>query len=136
MMEYALLALPVGSYIVYLYFSSYNANKLPNYWSIPIYVSMGISFLNLILPMDTLNKKLFKLQKDSEVSPSYTEVEGKFDVTYEMTNPGYTCKRKRKRDINSINAGHQSIPLADMGHYESTKMNNSQLNSTGDSTCR
>lgn len=82
MMEYALLALPVGSYIVYLYFSSYNANKLPNYWSIPIYVSMGISFLNLILPMDTLNKKLFKLQKDSEVSPNYTEVKGKFDVTY------------------------------------------------------
>lgn len=99
MMEYVVLGLPVGSYIIYLYFYSFSPDKLPDYWSIPIYISIGIAVLNLILPMDTLNKKLFKMKNDGKSSPLYEEVESKFEVTYEMTNPGYVCKRKRKRDL-------------------------------------
>ena len=36
---------------------------------------------------------------DNFVYPDYEKVEEKFEVTYEMTNPGYVCDRKRKRDI-------------------------------------
>lgn len=82
---------------------SFNPELLPTYWSVPMYVSMGLSFLNMIIPMEVINKKLFKLPKDSTVYPSYEKVEHKFEVTYEMTNPGYICQRKRKRDLFVLN---------------------------------
>lgn len=72
-------------------------------WSITIYVSIGLSFLNLILPMDRINKKIIKLKNDSLVCPPYEQVEDKFEVTYEMTNPAYECKKKRKRDVFLFN---------------------------------
>lgn len=55
LMEYFTLILSLGEYIVYLYFFSFKPELLPINWSIPIYISIAISGLNLLLPMDTLN---------------------------------------------------------------------------------
>lgn len=63
--------------------------------------------------MDSLNNKLFKMPSDSFVYPSYEKVEDKFEVTYEMTNPGYVSNRKRKRDIFILTSlfGNQQIEM-------------------------
>ena len=57
LMEYFVLIISLGEFIVFLYFQSFRPELLPNYWSIPIYVSVAISGLNLLLPMDSLNNK-------------------------------------------------------------------------------
>lgn len=75
--------------MVYLYFVSFKPELVPLYWGIPIYISIAISVIHLLLPMDGLNHKLFKMPKDNFVYPCYEQVEEKFEVTYEMTNPGY-----------------------------------------------
>ncbi len=62
-MEYFPLIMSLGEFIIYLYIVSYDVTILPLYWSIPIYVSIGLSALNLILPMDQLNR-CFKLKND------------------------------------------------------------------------
>lgn len=54
----------LGSFIVYISFQDFNPKNMPLEWGIPIYVSMGLSVVNLVLPMDSLNKKLFKMPKD------------------------------------------------------------------------
>lgn len=77
-MEYGVLILGLGSYIVYLSFFSFQPELLILDWGIPIYASMGLAVLNLLLPMDLLNKKLFKMPKDEEIFPSYESVEQKF----------------------------------------------------------
>lgn len=77
-MEYFVLIIALGEFIVFLYFSSFRPELLPVNWSIPIYISIAISGLNLLLPMDSLNNKLFKMPSDSFVYPSYEKVEDKF----------------------------------------------------------
>jgi hypothetical protein len=52
MMEYFPLILSLGEYIIYLYLVKYDPTIIPELWSIPIYASIGVSFLNLVLPMD------------------------------------------------------------------------------------
>jgi hypothetical protein len=50
---------------------NYDVGSLPENWSIPIYISIGLSTLNLLLPMDELNKKIIKLKNDDLVCPPY-----------------------------------------------------------------
>lgn len=52
--------------------------KLPLNWSIPIYISIAISAINLLLPMDSLNERLFTMPSDNFVYPSYEKVEERF----------------------------------------------------------
>jgi len=47
--------LSIGEFIIYLYFLNFKPELLPLYWSIPIYASLAISCINLLLPMDALN---------------------------------------------------------------------------------
>lgn len=74
LMEYFSLILSFGEYIVYLYFLNFKAELLPLYWGVPIYISIVISGLNLLLPMDSLNNKLFKMPSDTFVYPPYEKV--------------------------------------------------------------
>ena len=60
----------LGSFIVYIYMYKFDANVLPINWSIPIYFSIVISGLNILLPMDSINK-YFKLKNDDKAIPSY-----------------------------------------------------------------
>lgn len=103
LLEYFPLILSLGEFIIYLYIKNFQVEKMPQYWSIPIYVAIGLSILNLLLPMDELNNKIWKMPTDNFVYPNYEQVEKKFEVTYEMTNPGYICKRKRNRDMFMLN---------------------------------
>ena len=89
LLEWVPLILASGELLVYLYFKNFNFGELPDYWSIPIYVSLGISVLALLLPMRSINKKFCKLKSDDNIYPPYEKVEEKFEVTYEMTNPAY-----------------------------------------------
>lgn len=74
LMEYFSLILSLGEYIVYLYFLNFKPELLPLYWGVPIYISIVISGLNLLLPMDSLNNKLFKMPSDTFVYPPYEKV--------------------------------------------------------------
>lgn len=76
-MEYFPLIMSLGEFIVYIYMKQYNVIEMPLNWSIPIYISIGLSLLNLILPMDQLNKCV-KLKNDDLVPPPYEKVEEKF----------------------------------------------------------
>lgn len=78
LMEYFILIISLGEYIVYLYFVSFKPELVPLNWGIPIYVSIAISVIHLLLPMDGLNNKLFKMPKDNFVYPPYEKVEDRF----------------------------------------------------------
>ena len=88
LMEYFPLIMSLGEFVIYLYTVNYNVQLLPLYWSIPIYVAIALSGLNILLPMDQLNK-CFKLKNDDVHCPTYDQIQDKFEVTYEMTNPAY-----------------------------------------------
>lgn len=47
--------------LMYLYFKSFNIENLPNMWGIPIYVSLGLSVMNLLIPNQSINKGIFKI---------------------------------------------------------------------------
>lgn len=70
LMEYFPLILAIGEFIIYFYFVNYNFSALPLNWEIPIYASLAISLLNLLLPMDALNRCI-KLKSDLMKFPSY-----------------------------------------------------------------
>jgi len=78
--------------------------------------------VNQLVPMDVLNKKMFKLPHDNFTYPSYEEVDKKFEVTYEMTNPGYVCNRKRKRDAFILNKlfGQEMTAMGLLGKNNNT----------------
>lgn len=73
LMEYFPLIMSLGEFIIYIYLKQYDVVALPLNWSVPIYVSIGLSMLNLMLPMDQLNR-CFKLNDDDTVCPSYDKV--------------------------------------------------------------
>ena len=75
LLEYFPLILSLGEFVIYLYIKNFHFELLPDYWSIPIYIAMGISVLNLLLPMDELNHKLFSMPTDNFTYPSYEKVE-------------------------------------------------------------
>lgn len=74
LLEYFPLIISLGEFIVYIYVKNYDVSSLPENWSIPIYVSIGLSALNLLLPMDQINKKILKLKNDDLVCPAYEQV--------------------------------------------------------------
>lgn len=73
LLEYFPLILSLGEFIIYIYMTKYDPTILPLNWSIPIYISIGLSLLNLLLPMDQLNKCI-KLKNDDMKCPPYHEV--------------------------------------------------------------
>jgi hypothetical protein len=52
-----------GEFAIYIYISKYDVQIIPLNWSIPIYISIALGGLNLLLPMDQINKCI-KLQND------------------------------------------------------------------------
>ena len=74
LLEYFPLIFTLGEFIIYLYMKSFHIDIMPKHWSIPIYISIGISILNLLLPMDELNNKLWKMPTDTMVYPNYEKV--------------------------------------------------------------
>jgi hypothetical protein len=77
MMEYFPLIISMGEFIIFSYIKNYEVIALPLNWSIPIYISIALSMLNLVLPMDQLNK-CFKLKIDDLENPPYEKVEDRF----------------------------------------------------------
>lgn len=41
-----------GEFVIYFYIKNYNVDIIPIDWAIPLYMSIAISGLNLLLPMD------------------------------------------------------------------------------------
>lgn len=72
---------------MYFYFRAFNINAVPAGWSSTIFISLGLSIINMLLPMGRINKRFIKLPSDDNVYPNYEAVEDKFEVTYEMSNP-------------------------------------------------
>ncbi len=62
MLDFVPLILSIGQFLIYFYFYNYNFNAIPDGWSIPIYVSLVLSILGVILPMKALNKKIFPIR--------------------------------------------------------------------------
>ena len=87
LLEYFPLILSVGEFLIYFYFYNYDFQNVPKNYSIPIYVAFGISLINIALPMDRINRRIFHLKIDEETFPSYKDVENNFEVTYDWTNP-------------------------------------------------
>ena len=74
----------------------------------------------LLIPMGKINRRLFRLETDETSYPPYESVRDQFEVTYEMTNPAYKLKQKRKRDLylqnmsinmKNIRESQQMVPL-------------------------
>lgn len=122
LLEFFPLILSFGEWLLYLYLRSFHFEQIPEYWSIPIYISLGLSLLNLLLPMDDLNHKLCKLPFDTMVYPDYEKVQNKFEVTYEMTNPAYECNRKRTRDKFIMKKIFGEIEMTNMGMFGNNAM--------------
>jgi hypothetical protein len=78
LLEYFPLILCLGEFLIYLYFKSFNFEEVPQHWSIPIYISVGLSLINLLMPMDDLNHCLCKLPKDNMHLPPYEKAEEEF----------------------------------------------------------
>ena len=74
LLEYFPLIFTLGEFIIYLYMKSFHIDIMPKHWCNPIYISIGISILNLLLPMDELNNKLWKMPTDTMVYPNYEKV--------------------------------------------------------------
>lgn len=55
LMEYFPLIMSLGEFIVYIYITNYDPASLPVDWSGPIYISIVLSLLNILLPMDKVN---------------------------------------------------------------------------------
>lgn len=62
--EYIPLLLSLGEFLIYWYFKKFNFNEIPVNWSVPIWLSIGISLIQLMLPMGTFNKQICKFNID------------------------------------------------------------------------
>ena len=51
----------LGSLFTYYFICERDMSKIPLGWSIPIYLSLVISFIALVLPLRRINKKMIKL---------------------------------------------------------------------------
>ena len=91
--EYIPLLLSLGEFLIYWYFKKFNFSEIPINWSVPIWLSIGISLIQLILPMEQFNKLICKINSDLSNEPPYSQAERDFEVTYELTNPLYYLKR-------------------------------------------
>jgi hypothetical protein len=60
---------------------------------VPIWLSIGISLLQIILPMEEINKMVCKFTYDLSNEPPYSQAEKEFEVTYELTNPVYESSK-------------------------------------------
>jgi hypothetical protein len=69
--EYVPLILSIGEFLIYLYFKKFNFSQVPINWSVPIYLSIGISLINLIIPMKQVNKCICKMKLDLSSEPTY-----------------------------------------------------------------
>jgi hypothetical protein len=67
------LILSIGEFLIFWYFKKFNFNLIPINWSVPIYLSIGISIINLVLPMKQLNKVLCRIKLDLSNEPTYSE---------------------------------------------------------------
>ena len=47
-----------------MYFRKFRFDDVPKDWEITIYLSIAISLINLLLPMQVINKKLWKMKED------------------------------------------------------------------------
>lgn len=94
------LIITLGEFLIYFDFEGYDFSRVPDYWSVPIYVSLGLSILILIIPDSVINKKICKIEADDDLEPTYEDIEEDFEVTYEMVHPiaQKNCTKKRKRD--------------------------------------
>ncbi len=62
MLEFIPLMLSIGEWLIYMYFKKFRFNEVPKDWEVAIYLSIAISLLNLLLPMQDINKKLWKMK--------------------------------------------------------------------------
>lgn len=51
LLDWTPLIFSLGEFLVYLYFENWAIADIPDYWSVPIYVSLGLSTLILLLPL-------------------------------------------------------------------------------------
>lgn len=91
--EYIPLLVSLGEFLIYWYFKKFNFNEIPVNWSVPIWLSIGISLIQLMLPMGHFNKMIWKFNLYLSNEPPYSQAERDFEVTYELTNPAYQCNR-------------------------------------------
>jgi hypothetical protein len=59
--------------VIYIYISNYNIDIIPVNWAVPLYMSIGLSALNLLLPMDELNKCI-NVKNDDQMTPEYSKL--------------------------------------------------------------
>ncbi len=55
LLEYIPLVMSIGNWFLYLYFVHFVFENVPVYYGVPIYISILISVVNMMLPMDALN---------------------------------------------------------------------------------
>jgi hypothetical protein len=73
MLEYYPLILALGNYFIYLYFVYFQFDQVPDYYGVPIYISIVISGVNIFMPMDSLNECLFPLKNMKVKRPSFKQ---------------------------------------------------------------
>lgn len=108
--EYVPLILSIGEFLIYWYFKKFNFNAVPINWSVPIWLSIGISLINLIVPMKNVNKALCRMKPNLSNEPTYNQAEKDFEVTYEITNPAFQLTWTRLWDSKMWRKQFRRVP--------------------------
>lgn len=64
LLEYIPIILCLGEFLIYLHFEEYHIDQIPTHWAVPIYLSISISVLYLLMPFKFINKKLFTVEEE------------------------------------------------------------------------
>ena len=73
LLEYIPLVMAIGNWFLYLYFVRFVFENVPVYYGVPIYISIVVSVVNMMLPMDTLNQCIFPMKDQKYVRPSFKQ---------------------------------------------------------------
>ena len=68
----------------------------------PIYVSLGVSFVFILLPTDSISASIFKAKKSIGFKLPYKEAQAYYNTDYDIANPVYNQKNKKKKNTHFL----------------------------------
>jgi len=78
LMQFFPLIMSGGTLLLYLSFHNFEFGTLPALWAYPIYISIVLSVVNLLIPSRSINKAIFKIPNEELEKPIYKDVERNF----------------------------------------------------------
>ena len=72
---------------------------MPTQTVVVLFLCLVLAILNSALPMEFFNEMIFEVEPSERSEVRYSEIENKFEVTYEKMNPAYRALFASKKDI-------------------------------------